>query len=156
AMGADGTATEELTDVYVVGTYFDVVLYRLGNLIVVVLAAFAFWPSFFAMFLIGMLAGRKRIFRDVENNRQFLKRALVLAGIVGLVTNFIGAWMLVSGSEKVDYGLICLCTGVVSFGGPVLAVFYVAAFVLVLNKNPIHAAWMLLGAAGRMPLTRAS
>ncbi|MGJ8644694.1 MAG: DUF418 domain-containing protein [Luteolibacter sp.] len=153
SMAPDGEEQTALFRAYIDGGYFDAVSYRLANLFYTFLMVMAFWPPFFAMFLVGMVAGRNRIFQDVEKNRRILMRLLVITGAVGLFINFAGAWVLSIGSAKMDYSLTILGTAINGVGGPILAVFYVTAFLLILNRRPVHAAWTMLGAAGRMPLT---
>lgn len=153
SMGVGSDEQRALDRAYVDGNYIDAVMYRLSNLIYTLIFATVFWPPFLAMFLIGMVAGRNQIFRDVGKNERLLVCILMVAGGVGLAANFFGAWVLTNGSAQMDYALICLGTAINGVGGPVLAISYVSALLLIMNKKPSHVLWTMLGAAGRMPLT---
>ncbi len=153
AMAEDPGETRALAQAFVTGGYGDAVSYRLGELILTVSVTMIFAPSFLGLFLIGMLVGRKRILAEVGKHRQILFRVLVVCGVVGLVGNSLGAWAMIGGSARHDYGLMLIAVGVLSILGPVLTAAYIAGIVLLIDRWPTSTLLPPIAAVGRMALT---
>ena len=143
----------ELIRAYVTGGYLDAVSYRLRELFFTILVMMAFAPPFFGLFLIGMLAGQKRIIAEVAVHHRFLKRTLVVCGGVGLVANALGAWFVMSGSEGTNFGMVLIGAGINSVFGPVLAFAYIAGILLLIHRLPTLSVLAPIASVGRMALT---
>ncbi len=153
-IGAEDMETRyELIRAYVTGGYFDAVSYRLRELFFTILVMMAFAPPFLGLFLIGMVAGRKRIIADVAGHHRFLKRTLVACGVLGLVANLLGAWFVMAGSGSTDFGKVLIGTGIISVFGPVLAFAYIAGILLLIHRMPALSVLPPIAAVGRMALT---
>jgi uncharacterized protein len=153
SMTEDPETTRELIEAFVTGGYADAVSYRLGELIPTILLTMVFAPAFLGLFLMGMLAGRKRIIVEVANHRRSLVTILMVCGAVGLVGNFLGAWVTMSGSANGDFGLMLVGSGMVSIFGPVLTAAYIAGIVLLIHQRPSLAILPSIASVGRMALT---
>ncbi len=153
SMDEDAETRYELIRAYVTGGYLDAVSYRLRELFFTVLVMMMFAPPFLGLFLIGMFAGQKRIFVQVKEHHRFLKRTLVICGGTGLVANAVGAWLVMAGSEKTDFGMVLIGAGINSVFGPVLAFAYIAGIVLLIHRTPKLAVLAPIASVGRMALT---
>lgn len=153
SVAEDALTRRELIEAFVTGGYADAVSYRLGELILTILVTMVFAPAFLGQFLIGLLAGRKRIVSEVGAHRRILVKVLLIGGAVGLVANFFGAWAMMSGSSDEDFGLMLIGMGIISMFGTVLTAAYVAGIVLLLERWPSLAILPPVAAVGRMALT---
>jgi uncharacterized protein len=112
-----------------------------------------FAPAFLGLFLVGLMAGRKRVITEVAANRRLLTRILVAGGSVGLVGNAVGAWVVMSASESKDLGFLLVGMGIISVFGPVLTAAYVVGTVMLIDRKPSLCFLPPLAAVGRMALT---
>lgn len=153
ALAEDPQAKRELVAAFVTGSYADAVFHRLGGMILVVPLTLIFAPAFLGLFLVGLLAGRKRILTEVAGNRRLLLRILMACGAVGLVGNFSGAWVMMNASADKDLGALLVGTGIISVFGPVLTAAYIAGIVLVIDQRRSLPFLPPLAAVGQMALT---
>ena len=113
-----------------------------------------FWAGrqseLFTMFLIGLLAGKLRLYAGMEHHRDSLLKIFWLGFPTGLITTVVGfIWM----PEKDLAGLRILHNGIELGGGDVQSVGYAAGFCL-LALGASQAPWVRLFVnCGRMPLT---
>ncbi len=153
ALAEDPHVRRELVAAFVTGGYADAVSHRLGGLILVIPLTLIFAPAFLGLFLVGLLAGRKRILTEVAGNRWFLLRILMGCGALGLVGNFFGAWVMMGASTDKDLGALLVGTGIISVFGPVLTAAYIAGIVLLIHQRPSLLFLPPLAAVGQMALT---
>jgi uncharacterized protein len=149
----DMVARRELFTAFVSGGYLDAVGYRVREMFYTLIFILFFAPSFLGLFLIGMLAGSKRMITDVEENRSLLVRIFKVCGAAGLIGNFIGALVLMTAYADEHYGLILIGTAIVSIFGPLLTAAYIAGMVMWIQCRPSVVFLKWVAAAGRMALT---
>jgi uncharacterized protein len=108
-------------------------------------------PRILGAFLLGLWAGRRRVFEDPERHRALLRRVLLWGLAVGLPAN--GALALLSSRGRPMHDPVRVIEDAVSIGVPALALAYGAAFVLIW----LHPFWRgflaWLAPAGRMALS---
>lgn len=151
---ADGYGDRQgLTRAYVTGGYADAVSYRLRELVSTIITTLIFSTAYLGMFLIGMLAGRKRIITGISEHRRLLMGVLLVCGVMGLAGNVLGAWMLTDGYIKAHYGLMLIGSGLNSIFGPVLTAAYIAGIALLIDRNPSLPFLQPFASVGRMALT---
>ncbi len=131
------------------GSFADAVRGRLTALpgVLFVLAVLN-WALVVAMFLLGLVAGRRGVLAHPERFRPLWRRLLVLAVVVGLPGGLISAWLSLGpgsgGTQRNALGLL------VGFGSaPMLSAGYVALAALSTNSRLLA----LAEPAGRMSLT---
>ncbi len=143
----------DLIRAFVTGGYPDAVTYRVREMFYTLFMTLMFAPAFLGLFLFGMLAGRKRIITEVKENWGLLVKLFKVCGAVGLVGNFIGAWVLMTAYADKHYGLILIGTAAVSIFGPLLTAAYIAGMVMWIQRRPSIVMLKWVAAAGRMALT---
>jgi len=153
AYAEDAEMRNELILAFVTGGYADTVAYRLGEFLLTTLFTMMFAPAFLGLFLIGLLAGRKQIIVEAARHQRLLARVLAACGVVGLVGNFFGAWAIMAGSARADFGLVLIGHSVISVFGPVLAAAYVAGILLLIQREGSLVFLSPVASVGRMALT---
>jgi uncharacterized protein len=113
-----------------------------------------FWPSAFAMFLLGLYAGRRGIFHDLVGRRKFLSRVMWTVLPLALVFNlFYGYGPQIFGrlyQQMPDWASNVLYV----LAGPMGSLFYISGLLLLLVKSKRWSKRLgFLRWVGRMPLT---
>jgi uncharacterized membrane protein YeiB len=126
------------------------------------------WSNFFwgsditeilSYFLIGLYAGRRRIFYDVDSNKQFLKKVKwwgFIIGTIGMLTLLaLEAWGYIHHIPSGSYTVLTrfLISLAWSTGVMAMTFAYVAALTLLLQNNKWEKKLAFLAPVGRMGLT---
>jgi len=106
----------------------------------------------FGMFLIGFVAARRLIFRDIDAHRAVLSRVLVAGLALGLVANTVWLWIRI-GSPPSESWTGVAETMAYALGVAPLALAYAAGFALVWQRPWWRRQLQRLAPAGRMALT---
>jgi uncharacterized protein len=144
---------KEMFRVFLYGSYLDVMIYRIGELVYVIFATLIFSPIYLGLFLIGMLVGQKGILSEVHKHKRLLVGVMLICGVVGVAANYFGAWVLMAGINRSDYGQMLLGYAINSIFGPVLAFAYVAGLALMICRWSWAKLYAPFATVGRMALT---
>jgi uncharacterized protein len=146
-------AIETVIRVFATGSYVEIFRERLGNVIYMWLLGIFFLPEFLGLFLLGLYAGKRRLFQDIERNVPLFRRVLVWGMIIGLPLNLFHVVSMAGGNLSDRHFLWLLSYGLAAIGGPVQGLAYVAALTLLLR----HACWQqwlrAVGTTGKMALS---
>ncbi len=114
----------------------------------------------FAMFLLGLYAGRRRIFHDVEAHHQLIRRVFVWGLSIGLlamtgerILYLTVGYSVFSGVQETTIPLQFLGDILFAFGSTVLCLGYAAAITLATHHGSWKRILAPLGAVGRLALT---
>ncbi len=99
--------------------------------------------SVMALFLLGTLTGRSHFFERLNENRDWLMRALIAGLVVGIPGNVLLTWAANPFWTSLGF----------TFGAPALALTYVAVISLVSLSQTGQKALVPLASVGRMALT---
>lgn len=147
------TAAEEAGRVFATGSFAEVTRQRLSDLgflyTYVVFLAF----NVLAMFLLGLYAGRREIFRDISAHLPLFRTILWWGLPIGIIGNlvYVVAMEGANRSEPSWQSLIAIVGQ--TLGAPALAMSYVAAITLLVQHEAWRARLGPLAAVGRMALT---
>lgn len=151
-----GTAAlqiEETIRVFALGSYGEIFAERVGNLVVMWLVGVFYVPTFFAMFLLGLYAGKRGIFQNIEANLGLIRRVLGWGLAIGLPASLFHAiGMAVSDLSDVRFVWL-ISQAFVAVGGPAQSLAYAAAITLMLRRVRWKSWLRPIAAAGRMALT---
>ncbi len=115
------------------------ILYHIGNV--------------FAMFLLGMYVGRRRILHDVERHKRLIWWTMIVGLVLGLTFNAAAVIVLVGRSWVPAAYFDVLRVGFRTIGAPLLMLFYVSALVLLFQIPSWRKRLSPLGNLGRMAFT---
>jgi uncharacterized protein len=157
AMGQDPEVYREmLADAVAVfgqGSYREIFVARFFNVLHLWMVSGFYVPVFFAMFLLGWYAGKRRLLQELEANLGFFRRVFWGGLIVGVPLNGLYvAGMAVSNLYDLRF-LWLLGQAFLVLGGPALSLAYAAGLVLLLRRNFWRNAFRAVAVAGRMPLS---
>ncbi|HUP64328.1 MAG TPA: DUF418 domain-containing protein [Thermoanaerobaculia bacterium] len=143
--------TAESLRVYATGSWSEVTAQRIRDWVQLAGYSLFFMPSIFAMFLVGLWAGRSGVLRDLTARRPLFKRLLMITLPIGLAGN-VAVYVLRSMADP----MLPTWTGALSqlaysIGVPFLALAYIAAIALMVAGG--SAAFSALAPVGRMALT---
>ncbi len=123
-------------------------------------------PKWFVMFLLGLYAGRRRIFEDLPAHLPFIRKVLWWGLGLSLTGSLVWVWMVVVPTNLLDPSVYVLggrstlpysssLVGVVfiAIGPPALCFFYAAALTLLAQRERWKIRLAPLAAVGRMALT---
>ncbi len=148
---------------YATGSFAEIVSFRAGlfwNGISSYTTNFRRWlnPDF-AIFLLGLYAGRRRIFHEITAHRAFIWKVMwwgLALGLAGAASDVFLRDALPGAAfrgEPVSY-MTNIVRGLgARFGAPALGLAYIAALTLLLQRNAWKSRLGPLGAVGRMTLT---
>jgi uncharacterized protein len=109
-------------------------------------------PSALAMFLLGLWAGRRRLFERVEDSLSLLRRVLAIGLIVGVPGALI--WATFGGLDGFAFGPSFLLAGATDFAtAPFLSAAYVATITLLYRTPAWERRLGFLAPVGRMALS---
>lgn len=132
-------------DIYTNGNFFQVALFQVGaSLFSFVIVFMTQGGTVMALFLLGLLAGRRQFFQRLPEHKQLLKKIFLWGFIGGVSLN--AAFILFA---EIPW----MSTFFWTLGAPILGGAYIAGLCL-LRLNTTGAKWVApLGNVGRMALT---
>ncbi len=149
----DRLRAQRTIQVYAHGTFADMVHQRIRDLRFVYAIEPFFAPHVFALFLLGLYAGRRGILQDIPSHLPFVRRLWPWALGIGLVGNV----LFVIAREHPDQSGSLLPEFVgpaaLMVGGPALTAFYMSAIMLLVQKEAWGKRLAPLAAVGRMALS---
>ncbi|MBC8076543.1 MAG: DUF418 domain-containing protein, partial [Chloroflexales bacterium] len=133
------------------GTFVSGVQQRIQDLIVFYLFTPLFnWPTMLAMFALGLAAGKRALFDDLQRFWVLARHALPWALPVGIGGNLL--YVILSNTASAP-GVLALALAIEALAAPALTFCYVAGIIW-LTQRPALGRWLApLRYAGRMSLT---
>ena len=144
--------TAENLRVFREGTFAEIFVQRARNVSFLWQFMMFTLPMIFAMFLLGLYAGRRRIFQDLAAHPDLVRKTLIYGFWLGIPANAIYATCF--SLHESQLSLIWMIAAVaIAVGGPALALAYAASITLCWQRGARLRILQFLAAAGRMALT---
>ncbi len=111
------------------------------------------WWNSFAMFLLGLYAGKKKVFQRLGELKSLLKKWWVVTGVMGLVGNafFVWAYHLQNLFVPNGYNVVYAVMQIVSV--PTMTFFYICSFCLIANHISGQKVLHLFAPMGKIALS---
>jgi uncharacterized protein len=118
---------------------------------------FSIWPfmafNVLAMMLLGIYAGKRRIFEDIPGKLPLVRKIWLWGLIFGLIGNGLYVYFGQQASRAMPSAANILSTFGQTFGAPALALFYMATLTLLAERTVWRRRLAPFANAGRMALT---
>ena len=135
------------------GTYPQVVALRVRDWLRSMReGAMYFWPILGTTLLIGFIAGRRGLFRDIPRYRRFLVWTTIVSGVIGFAIAVLFAWAVLTAEPGDMMGGIAAIVAYI-LGRPFLCAFYMGGIILLAQNENARRYLQPLALVGRMPLT---
>lgn len=146
-------AFTDIIRVFSSGSYGEIFRQRLENVIYMWLAALFLAPGFLGIFLLGLYAGKRRLFQHVAENTKLFRGVVIGGLVIGLPLNFFYAVCLNASEWSERHFLWLLGYGLMCIGGPAQSLACVAGLTLLLQRERWKRWLRFFGVAGKMALS---
>jgi uncharacterized protein len=139
--------------VYSTGTYAEIISMNWEQWLFVLVGVFVFYPTCMAMFLLGLIMGRKELFNNAEAHLPFYRKLFWMSLIVGIPLNSLLLFTITkaSGGAIDHWVLLERASGI--FGGVAFLCTYVSGLILLYYSGKHSHLFSWFSAVGRMALT---
>jgi len=145
--------TENALAIYPNGSFGEIVSVRLDEYSNVLGGLIFFFPNVLAMFLVGMVLARKKVFENLEESRPFFKKLLFISLPFALIGNFMLAHFgFKSGYTSVDWNTVGFIVGQ-AVGGPAMSFVYISLLAHCYHRGYFRKLSQMIIKTGRMALT---
>jgi uncharacterized protein len=139
--------------VYATGTFTEVTQQRIDDMVFV----FATWPfmgfNVFAMFILGLYAGKRKLFENSPENVALWRKVWLWGLIIGVAGNLLYVVLSQGANRSVPSMQLLISLIGQTFGAPALALFYMTSLALLFQREKWQPRLMPLSYVGRMALT---
>lgn len=141
-------------ETYARGSWGQIFVWRAVEWLVMMLSSLLnAGPHILGLFVLGMYAGKTRLFSDLPAHQTFFRKSLLYGLLVGLPANLLIALARSSVNGNLLSPLLLLTQPLLLVTGPLLTAGYVGAFAALARRPSIHRLLRPLAAAGRMALS---
>ncbi|MGD9093791.1 MAG: M20/M25/M40 family metallo-hydrolase, partial [Anaerolineales bacterium] len=143
---------------YASGTYLQITQLRIQEYLTGLSRTLFFFGNVFAMFLLGLYVGKRRIFQEVDQHLTLLHKTLIVGLLVGVICHGLWVWSTIHPTWlpldwiPVEYSRM-LQRAYYTIGAPAIMLFYVSGIILILRIESIYNHLAPLGNVGRMALS---
>lgn len=146
-------SAEIANQTYAAGSFLDITRQRLGDMNFM----YSSWPfmgfNVFAMFLLGLAVGKKRIFDKIQDNLPLVHKVLILGLNVGVIGNLLYVVAGESAHRFIPSAELLVSMIGQTFGAPALALSYMSGLTLLAQKLSWQPRLNPLASVGRMAIT---
>ena len=138
---------------YATGTFREMVAMRFLEYQTLAPGVLFFYPVVLAMFLMGFLAGRKRLLENFTQHVPIFRKTLLIGAAIGLPFSLLYAFTFMHMDPHNLNIFLFLNTVGHSVGGIFLSLFYVSGIILLAGKNKLGWFSKFIAPVGRMALS---
>ncbi len=135
------------------GNYLEAVVHRLKSLRYGYSQAMYWATHVFGMFLLGLYAGRRRVFQNIPQHLPLFRKVMWWGLIVGVVCNLVFTAASASPSLAPSAYYDLATRGARTIGGPALCLFYISAIVLLVQRKTGLGQLSHFASVGRMAMS---
>lgn len=151
------TATKELVaktyQVYSNGSYAEVMSMNWEQWMFMLGGILFFYPTCMAMFLMGLIIGRKGLFANYQEHIPFYKKVFWISLPIGIICNILLILSIANFNPGVMDGWAFVGRTFGIIGGIVMMCTYVSGFILLYDKGKFKRLFNAFSYVGRMALT---
>ena len=141
-------------ETYARGSWGQIFVWRAVEWLVMMLSSLLnAGPHILGLFLLGMYAGKVRLFSDLPAHLTLFRKGMLYGLLVGLPANLLIALARSSVNGNLLSPLLLLSQPLLLVAGPLLTAGYVGAFATLAQRPAFHRLLRPVAAAGRMALS---
>ncbi len=148
----DAAGIARAIQIYGHGTFAQILALRLRDLKAIYTLGVFSIPTVFAMFLLGLWAGRRGIFQDLGASKSLFKKTALWGLVIGGLGNLVYVLTRDLAGDRVS-PLDFIGGMAHAVGAPALMLGYLASIVLLVQREPWRRRLARLAPVGRMALT---
>lgn len=153
AMDMYAAMAVEADAIYATGSYAAVTWQRVNEMNIVYSTLPFMAPNVFAMMMLGLYAGKRRVFEDIPAHLPFIRKLWVWGLVIGVIGNFLYVYFGERSARTNPSPQLLLALTGQTFGAPALAIFYMTSLVLLAQRDVWRRRLAPLSYVGRMALT---
>lgn len=140
-------------ETYSTGTYSEIMAMNWEQWNFLIVGIFVFYPTCMSMFLLGLLIGRRELFKNALNFLTLYRKLFWMGLIIGIPLNLLLLYTVVKGNNGVidQWQVLGRVAGI--FGGVAFLCAYVSGFILLYHSGKLSTLFSGFSAVGRMALT---
>jgi uncharacterized protein len=139
--------------VYATGSFADITRQRAQDMQFIYFS----WPfmafNVFAMFVLGLAAGKQRMFEANPTNTPLLRRIWIWGLVIGLIGNLLYVVFGELSNRNIPSPNLLIALAGQTFGAPALSLFYMTSLAFLAQRADWHDRLAPLAAVGRMAIT---
>jgi uncharacterized protein len=140
-------------ETYSAGTFGEMMAMNWEQWIFLIAGIFIFYPTCMAMFLLGLIVGKKELFKNAGAYLPLYRKLFWMGLIIGTPLNILLLFVVTQASPgTIDYWMVLGRTAGI-FGGVAFLFAYVSGFILLYHSGKFSRLFSGLSAVGRMALT---
>ena len=137
---------------YATGSFLDVSRLRLQHYLGTLSRLF-YYGDVFAMFLLGLYVGQRRIFQQIDSRLPLVRRVMWIGLTVGAILNGISVSIIIWPAWVPQEYRMFVAVGSRTIGAPALMLFYISAIILLIRKKTWYQRLAPLAYLGRSALS---
>ena len=153
AMGGYAVQVAEADRIYATGSYIAITWQRVAEMNLVFSTLPFFAPNIFAMMMLGLYAGKRRIFEELPAHLPLIRKLWVWGLVIGVIGNFLYVYFGEQASRTMPSPQLLVSVTGQTFGAPALAIFYMTSLTLLAQRSDWQRRLAPLSYVGRMALT---
>jgi uncharacterized protein len=138
---------------YSTGTYIEITRLRIQDFVNHNLNSLYAFGNVFAMFLLGLAVGKKRLFQKLEEHLPRIRAAIIPMFIIGFIFNGIFLYTIISPDRFPPDLRRAIAVGARTIGAPILTLSYISALALLFQRDRWRKRLAVLAPVGRMALS---
>lgn len=139
----------DMTETIIDGSYSDLILINSTFLGISLMNIIFLVPSVLAVFLIGLYAGQKGIFNNIDAHGSLINKVAAVGLGIGLPIKILTGYAVTYQSLDTAWAMLSMLSSTI--GGPLMSLGYIALFLIIAGKVP--AMVKILQPVGQMALT---
>jgi len=150
-------ATQDLVErayqAYSSGSYTEVMSMNWEQWMFMLAGILFFYPTCMAMFLVGLIIGRKGLFANYTEHLPFFKKVFWITLPIGIICNLLLILSIINFNPGIIDGWAFIGRTFGIIGGVVMMCTYVSGFILLYSKGTLKGLFNGFSNVGRMALT---
>ncbi|RQO75657.1 hypothetical protein DBR43_09985 [Pedobacter sp. KBW06] len=142
---------KQATHIYQTGSYIQILKQNMTDLVIAKISYLIILPQIFAMFLLGVYAGKRHIFQRIPEHLSFIRNIQLGSFLIGFPAATQAVIYMDASPQSLGYNITQFISSYIA--GPALGIFYISTLLLLLQSVRWQNRLKPFAAVGRMAAT---